>query len=80
VASGLDTLHISLDAATPATYERIRVRAHWDRAERGLAAIWQGDEYQAFRAQLASDTPPSCAAPARCTRVRSDRPNPSSPP
>jgi MoaA/NifB/PqqE/SkfB family radical SAM enzyme len=31
VASGLETLHVSLDGATAATYERIRLRAHFDR-------------------------------------------------
>jgi radical SAM protein with 4Fe4S-binding SPASM domain len=31
VTSGLDCLHISLDGATAETYERIRVRAHFDR-------------------------------------------------
>lgn len=31
VTSGLDCLHISLDGASAETYERIRVRAHFDR-------------------------------------------------
>ncbi len=31
VTSGLDSLHVSIDGATAATYERIRVRAHFDR-------------------------------------------------
>ena len=31
VSSGLDCLHISIDGATAETYERIRVRAHFDR-------------------------------------------------
>jgi radical SAM protein with 4Fe4S-binding SPASM domain len=31
VASGLDWLHVSIDGATAATYERIRVRGHFDR-------------------------------------------------
>lgn len=42
VTSGLDCLHVSLDGATAETYERIRVRAHYDRVvsnlERLLAA------------------------------------------
>lgn len=42
VTSGLDCLHVSLDGATAATYERIRARAHFDRVtanvERLLAA------------------------------------------
>lgn len=42
VTSGLDCLHVSLDGASAATYERIRVRAHFDRVtanvERLLAA------------------------------------------
>jgi radical SAM protein with 4Fe4S-binding SPASM domain len=36
VACGLDELHISLDGATAATYEGIRVRAHFDRVLRNL--------------------------------------------
>ena len=31
VSSGLDELHVSIDGATADTYERIRVRAHFDR-------------------------------------------------
>jgi MoaA/NifB/PqqE/SkfB family radical SAM enzyme len=42
VSSGLAWLHVSIDGATPGTYERIRVRAHFDRVvsnvERLLAA------------------------------------------
>ncbi|HLI09177.1 MAG TPA: radical SAM protein [Ktedonobacteraceae bacterium] len=42
VTSGLDCLHVSLDGATAATYERIRKRAHFERVvaniERLLAA------------------------------------------
>jgi MoaA/NifB/PqqE/SkfB family radical SAM enzyme len=36
VSSGLDTLHLSLDGASPETYERIRARAHFDRVLRNL--------------------------------------------
>src|SRR5204863_7838111 len=36
VTSGLDTMHISLDGASAATYERIRERAHFDRVLRNL--------------------------------------------
>ena len=39
VSSGLATLHVSLDAATPETYERIRVRAHFDRVLRNLGHL-----------------------------------------
>jgi radical SAM protein with 4Fe4S-binding SPASM domain len=39
VASGLDTLYVSIDAATPATYERIRVRARWDRVVRNVEGL-----------------------------------------
>src|SRR5438105_13727393 len=31
VTSGLDCLHVSIDGATAETYERIRVRAHFER-------------------------------------------------
>ncbi|HEX2915916.1 MAG TPA: radical SAM protein [Chloroflexia bacterium] len=39
VTSGLDCLHISIDGATAATYERIRVRGHFDRILRNLARL-----------------------------------------
>src|SRR5437588_2747465 len=31
---GLEELHVSIDGATPETYERIRVRSHWDKVMR----------------------------------------------
>ncbi len=40
VTCGLDTLHISIDAATPALYERIRVRSHWDRLMRSFDLLF----------------------------------------
>ncbi|MDQ6662520.1 MAG: radical SAM protein [Chloroflexota bacterium] len=39
VTSGLDCLHISLDGATAETYERIRVRAHYERVIANLERI-----------------------------------------
>ena len=39
VTSGLDCLHVSIDGATAATYERIRVRAHFDRVVRNLGLL-----------------------------------------
>ncbi len=51
VASGLDTLHVSIDAATPATYERVRVRAHWDRIVRNVEGLL------AARARQGADRP-----------------------
>lgn len=39
VTSGLATLHVSLDAASAETYEKIRVRAHFDRVMRNLAHL-----------------------------------------
>jgi MoaA/NifB/PqqE/SkfB family radical SAM enzyme len=36
VTSGLDTVHVSIDGATPETYEHIRVRAHLDRVLRNV--------------------------------------------
>ncbi|HJT76787.1 MAG TPA: radical SAM protein, partial [Gemmataceae bacterium] len=39
VTSGLDTVHISIDGATAATYERIRVRAHLDRVLRNVELL-----------------------------------------
>ena len=51
VTSGLDALHLSLDGATPATYEAIRVRARFARVLRNL------DRLLAARVRLASDHP-----------------------
>lgn len=39
VTSGLDTLHVSLDGATAETFERIRVRAHFDRVIRNIQRV-----------------------------------------
>lgn len=39
VTSGLATLHVSLDAASAETYERIRVRAHFERVLRNLTHL-----------------------------------------
>jgi radical SAM protein with 4Fe4S-binding SPASM domain len=39
VTSGLDALHFSIDGATPETYERIRVRAHFDRVVRNVELL-----------------------------------------
>jgi len=51
VTSGLDCLHISIDGATAETYERIRVRAHYDRVVGNLERI------VAARKLLKSDRP-----------------------
>jgi radical SAM protein with 4Fe4S-binding SPASM domain len=39
VTSGLEWLHVSLDGATPETYERIRVRSRFERVVRNLKLI-----------------------------------------
>jgi MoaA/NifB/PqqE/SkfB family radical SAM enzyme len=39
VTSGLATLHVSLDAASAESYEKIRVRAHFDRVLRNLGHL-----------------------------------------
>jgi radical SAM protein with 4Fe4S-binding SPASM domain len=39
VQSGLDCLHVSIDGAQAATYERIRVRAHFERVLRNLQLL-----------------------------------------
>src|SRR5438067_1792306 len=49
VDSGLEWLHISIDGATPETYERIRVRSRFDRVVGNLdhmqeAKRWRGSE------------------------------------
>jgi radical SAM protein with 4Fe4S-binding SPASM domain len=47
VACGLHTLHVSLDGATAETYERIRVRAHFDRVLERLALLLAERDRQA---------------------------------
>ncbi len=51
VTSGLDCLHVSLDGATAETYERIRVRAHFERVVGNLERLL------AMRERLQSTTP-----------------------
>ncbi len=51
VTSGLDCLYISIDAATAETYERIRVRAHFERVVGNLQRIVSA------RQRLGSATP-----------------------
>lgn len=51
VASGLDTVHVSVDGATAATYEAIRLRGHFDRVERNLELLHDA------RRRLGSDRP-----------------------
>jgi MoaA/NifB/PqqE/SkfB family radical SAM enzyme len=51
VTSGLAALHASLDGATPETYERIRVRAKFDRVTANLARLMDA------RRRLNSRTP-----------------------
>ena len=51
VTSGLDALHFSLDAASPALYERIRVRARFATVVRNLGRLME------TRRRLASERP-----------------------
>jgi MoaA/NifB/PqqE/SkfB family radical SAM enzyme len=51
VTSGLGELHASIDGATAETYERIRVRAHFDRIVRNLEGLIEA------RRRLGSATP-----------------------
>ncbi len=51
VSSGLGNLHISIDGATAETYNRIRVRAHFDRV------ITNVERLTATRRRLGADTP-----------------------
>ena len=51
VTSGLGELHASIDGATAETYERIRVRAHFDRIIRNLEGLVEA------RRRLGSATP-----------------------
>lgn len=44
VRSGLHKLHVSIDGATPETYELIRVRAHFDRVMRNLQLFAEARE------------------------------------
>lgn len=51
ISSGLNSIHVSLDGATAATYERIRLRAHFDRVLANLERLLQA------RLRLASSLP-----------------------
>ncbi|MCA1684802.1 MAG: SPASM domain-containing protein [Planctomycetia bacterium] len=51
VTSGLAELHASIDGATAATYERIRVRAHFDRVLKNLKGLVEA------RRRLGASTP-----------------------
>jgi radical SAM protein with 4Fe4S-binding SPASM domain len=51
VRSGLDTIHVSLDAANPVVYEAIRVHARFERVLRNLRRL------MAAKAAAASDVP-----------------------
>jgi radical SAM protein with 4Fe4S-binding SPASM domain len=44
VNSGLDELHVSIDGATAETYERIRVRAHFDRVLANVRLLSEAKE------------------------------------
>jgi radical SAM protein with 4Fe4S-binding SPASM domain len=44
VTSGLERLHVSIDGATAATYERIRVRAHFERVVHNLQRLLAAKE------------------------------------
>jgi radical SAM protein with 4Fe4S-binding SPASM domain len=44
VTSGLDTLHISVDGASPEMYERIRVRGKFERVMRNIGQVLQARE------------------------------------
>ena len=48
VASGLETIYVSIDGATAETYERIRVRAHHDRVMNNLQLLLQAREGHAL--------------------------------
>lgn len=51
ISSGLEDLHVSIDGATAETYERIRVRSHFDRV------IANVERLTATRRRLGSPTP-----------------------
>ena len=51
VTSGLARLHVSIDGATAETYERIRVRSHYDRVVRNLGLLREA------QARLGGDRP-----------------------
>ncbi len=48
VTSGLETIYVSIDGATAQTYERIRVRAHFDRVMNNLQLLLQAREGHAL--------------------------------
>ncbi len=49
ISSGLDCLHFSLDGATAETYERIRLRAHFDRVVGNLGRLLELRRQQGAR-------------------------------
>ena len=51
ITSGLETLHFSIDGATTATYERIRVRARYEKVLRNVDLLLDS------RARMGSETP-----------------------
>jgi MoaA/NifB/PqqE/SkfB family radical SAM enzyme len=51
IACGMDTLHVSIDGATAETYERIRVRSHFDKVVRNLGLL------RAEQERTGSDSP-----------------------
>jgi MoaA/NifB/PqqE/SkfB family radical SAM enzyme len=51
VSSGLDCIHVSIDGATAETYERIRIRGHWDRVLRNMERLIES------RQRLGGDLP-----------------------
>ena len=72
VTSGLAELHVSIDGATAETYERIRVRAHFDQVIRNLDGSWRragGWQLAAASAWWSCDA----AEPARVPRPRPAR-------
>ena len=44
VDCGLDELHVSIDGARPETYERIRVRGHYDKVMRNLRLLQEAQQ------------------------------------
>ncbi|MBI5553658.1 MAG: SPASM domain-containing protein [Candidatus Diapherotrites archaeon] len=65
--AGVDLIVLSLDGATPETFEKIRVGAKREENIMGnvlhedLTTIWNGEKYHAFREKMKTNQPPqSC--------------------
>ena len=82
VTSGLDCLHVSIDGANPETYERIRVRAHFERVVGNLERLItigsrQPSMTRGSTRRASRDSSPIVVALSKPARTRKAKTNPS---